>query len=72
MHIYHALVLQIPFENVFRHPKLTPKPLAEGQGIDTHTIHVLYIYLHLVDFYGKRMLQDIHTRKLIWIPKMML
>ena len=27
-----SLVLQIPYENVFRHPKPTPKPLAEGIG----------------------------------------
>ncbi len=30
--IYHALVLQIPCEKVFRYPKPTPKLLAEGIG----------------------------------------
>ena len=29
---YLTLVLQIPYEKVFRHPKSTPKPLAEGIG----------------------------------------
>ena len=27
-----SLVLQIPFEKVFRHPKPTSKPLAKGIG----------------------------------------
>jgi len=35
--IYISLVLQIPCEKLFRHPKSTPKPLAEGIGASYHT-----------------------------------
>ena len=30
--LYISLVLQIPHEKVFRHPKPTPKPLGKGIG----------------------------------------
>ena len=30
--LFYPIVIQIPYEKVFGHPKLTPRPLAEGIG----------------------------------------
>ena len=40
-----------PAPQNWRHPRKSERPA--GHDFMTHRIHVWYIYLHLVDFYGK-------------------
>ena len=41
-----------------------PKVVIEPTQSNTHTIHVWYIYLHLVDFYGK--CREIYHTWIVW------